>query len=160
MARIWQYRFGAGDANDFDGIDVARWVESALRAGARTPSPAQEPAHTAHLNAADGEGTLVALTATHGPAWFGGRWAIPGSGVVMNGGMHNFSRGALVRRRGRGFGVSNMSPTIACDEGGNRIALGCPGARRIPSPRTVASRRRSTTAMRRAMPASSRASLA
>ena len=70
-------------------------------------------AHTAHVNAVDREGMLAALTFTHGPAWFGGRWAIAGSGVVMNGGMHNFGRSAPVRHGSCRFGVSNMTPTIA-----------------------------------------------
>ena len=94
---------------------------------------APETAHTAHMNAADAGGRVAALTATHGPAWFGGRWAIPGSGVIMNAGMHNFSRGALVARGARRLGLSNMSPTIALDSRGHRLAIGCPGARRIPS---------------------------
>ena len=132
MARIWQYRFGAGSGNDFSGVDIARWVENALGSEAKGELPGREPAHTAHLNAADGRGMVAALTATHGP-WFGGRWAIPDSGVVMNGGMHNYTRGAMVRRGARWIGVSNMSPTIARDAGGNRIAVGGPGARRIPS---------------------------
>ena len=92
-----------------------------------------ETAHTAHLNAVDGEGMVAALTFTHGPSWFGGRWALPESGVIMNGGMQNFSRAAPLRRGSRWFGVSNMAPTTAVNAAGDRIALGCPGARRIAS---------------------------
>jgi gamma-glutamyltranspeptidase len=51
----------------------------------------------------------------------------------MNGGMHNFTRPAVIERDGRWFGISNMTPAIAVDGGGARIAIGCPGARRIPS---------------------------
>ena len=51
----------------------------------------------------------------------------------MNAGMHNFTASAVVERRGRWFGVSNMTPTIAVDAEGSRLAIGCPGARRIPS---------------------------
>jgi gamma-glutamyltranspeptidase len=51
----------------------------------------------------------------------------------MNGGMHNFTRPGLVHHKGRRFGVSNMTPTIADTSDGVRIALGCPGARRIPT---------------------------
>jgi gamma-glutamyltranspeptidase len=51
----------------------------------------------------------------------------------MNGGMHNFTRPTVVERNGRLFGVSNMAPTIAVDEHAARIAIGCPGARRIPT---------------------------
>jgi len=39
----------------------------------------------------------------------------------------------VVRRNGRWLGVSNMSPTIALGAAGERVAVGCPGARRIPS---------------------------
>ncbi|MEO7743388.1 MAG: gamma-glutamyltransferase [Usitatibacter sp.] len=108
MARVWQWRLGAA-------------------------SLPMEVAHTAHLNTVDGDGMAAALTATQGPAWFGGRWAIPGSGVIMNAGMHNFTRGGFVARAGRKLGVSNMSPTIAVDAIGDRVLVGCPGARRIPS---------------------------
>ena len=133
MAGIWRHRFGAGAGNDFAGVEIARWVEEALAGAAGGAIAPSEAAHTAHLNVADASGMVAALTATHGPAWFGGRWAIPGSGVVMNGGMHNFTRPSLVRRGERWIGVSNMSPTVAGDAGGNRVVLGGPGARRIPS---------------------------
>lgn len=133
MARIWQYRFGSKGANDFGAIDLPAWVEAAL-AGPQQASPlAHEAAHTAHLNAADAGGMVASLSATQGHAWFGGRWALPGTGVIMNGGMHGFTQGATVRRGARTIGVSNMSPTIAMGAGGERVAVGCPGARRIPS---------------------------
>lgn len=131
MARIWQYRFGG--ANDFSGVDLAGWVESALAGGALPARGAAASAHTAHVNAADGRGGVAAISATQGHAWFGGRWAIPGTGVIMNGGMHGFTQPALVRRAGRWMGVSNMAPTIAQAAAGDRVAVGCPGARRIPS---------------------------
>ncbi|HLX29535.1 MAG TPA: gamma-glutamyltransferase [Casimicrobiaceae bacterium] len=132
MASIWQYRFTTSGGNDISQATVGDWVARALAFEA-----AQETSlglsHTAHLNAVDSDGMMVALTFTHGPVEFGGRWAIPGTGIIMNGGMHNFSRGAMVNRNGRWLGISNMTPTIATDESGNRLALGCPGARRIPS---------------------------
>jgi gamma-glutamyltranspeptidase len=133
MASLWQYRFAMPEGNDFSGIDLGAWIEAALapRDAAR-PAPA-EAAHTAHLNALDGDGMLAALTFTHGPTWFGGRWALEESGVIMNGGMQNFARAAPLRVGERFFGVSNMTPTIAADPAGGRVALGCPGARRIPS---------------------------
>jgi gamma-glutamyltranspeptidase/glutathione hydrolase len=133
IARVWLHRFAAPSGNDFSGIDLEEWVEAALepRTAARTPEP--EMGHTAHLNAVDSKGVIAALTFTHGPAWFGGRWALPETGVIMNGGMHNFTRPGLVHHRGRRFGVSNMTPTIAETSDGGRIALGCPGARRIPT---------------------------
>lgn len=132
MASAWQYRFATSAGNDFSNVDVVQWVNDALeyRGG---PSAVPDISHTAHLNAVDGDGTMVALTFTHGHAPFGGRWAIPGSGVIMNAGMHNFTASAMVERHGRWLGVSNMTPTIAIDVQGSRLAVGCPGARRIPS---------------------------
>ena len=134
MAAMWQYRFGAPGGNEFGDGDVAHWVERALAArGGSDDGKLPAAGHTTHLNTADAEGTLVAATITHGPAWFGGRWAIPGTGVIMNGGMHNFNRPVLVRRNGRYYGVSNMAPSVAAGVAGGRVAIGSPGARRIPS---------------------------
>ena len=132
MASAWQYCFAVSAANDFSSVDVAEWVDAALAYDGGTAAM-PDVSHTAHLNAVDGEGTLVALTFTHGHAPFGGRWAIPGTGVIMNAGMHNFTASAAVKRRERWFGVSNMTPTLAVSDEGSRLALGCPGARRIPS---------------------------
>jgi gamma-glutamyltranspeptidase/glutathione hydrolase len=133
MARIWQYRFAMANGNDFSEVDLSAWIEEALAHGAAGHRPDSQTGHTAHLNAVDRDGMLVAVTLTHGPAWFGGRWAIPGTGVIMNGGMHNFTRPAIVRLKSRWIGVSNMTPTIAEAADGDRVAIGCPGARRIPS---------------------------
>ncbi|HEX5632661.1 MAG TPA: gamma-glutamyltransferase [Gemmatimonadales bacterium] len=133
MAGIWQHRFAGAGGNDFAAIDLRSWVEAALARREDAGAPAREVGHTAHLNAADASGMIAALSATQGHAWFGGRWAIPGTGVIMNAGMHGFTQGATARRGARTIGVSNMSPTIARARGGERVALGCPGARRIPS---------------------------
>jgi gamma-glutamyltranspeptidase/glutathione hydrolase len=132
MASIWQYRFATFDGNDFSNADVEQWVDDALAyCGESAVTP--DISHTAHLNVVDSDGTMVALSFTLGHAPFGGRWAIPGSGVIMNAGMHNFTGAPVVRRDGRWVGVSNMTPTIAEDLDGSRVAVGCPGARRIPS---------------------------
>ena len=133
MAEIWQYRFGSPGGNDFTTIPIEPWIDAALDHRAPSETLADATGHTAHLNAVDPQGMLAAVTLTHGPVWFGGRWALPGTGVVMNGGMNNFTRPNVVERNGRLFGVSNMAPTIAIDEHGGRIAIGCPGARRIPT---------------------------
>jgi gamma-glutamyltranspeptidase / glutathione hydrolase len=132
MASVWQYRFATPAGNDFSNVDVGAWVDDALAYRHETPVQ-PDVSHTAHLNAVDADGTMVALTFTHGHAPFGGRWTIPGSGVIMNAGMHNFTASAVVERHQRCFGLSNMTPTLAVDAEGGRIALGCPGARRIPS---------------------------
>ena len=132
MASIWQYRFSTPDGNDFSVVAIDDWVRRALAFDA-DGTTTTDLSHTAHLNAIDRDGVMVALTFTHGPVEFGGRWSIPGTGIIMNAGMRNFSRGAMVHRNGRWLGVSNMTPTMANDATGNRLAVGCPGARRIPS---------------------------
>lgn len=133
MAALWQYRFAMPSGNDFSGIDLNAWIDAALAAPADArPAPA-EAAHTAHLNAIDADGMIAALTFTHGPTWFGGRWALGDSGVIMNAGMPNFTRTAPLARGARLFGVSNMTPSIASNAAGDHVAIGCPGARRIPS---------------------------
>lgn len=132
MAAVWQYRFATPNGNEIDNVSLAVWIESALAHRAVPQRLAPDIAHTTHVNVVDASGTLVAVTSTHGPAWFGARWAIPGTGVIMNGGMHNFSGKKFVERDGRIFGVSNMAPTIASTSSGD-VAIGCPGARRIPS---------------------------
>jgi gamma-glutamyltranspeptidase/glutathione hydrolase len=133
MAAIWDYRFRLAGGNDFTSTSFECWVDAALAHCAAAERLAPAAGHTTHLNAADARGMLAALTLTHGPAWFGGRWALPATGVIMNGGMHNFTRPNVVERNGRLFGVSNMAPTIAVDGIEGRIAIGCPGARRIPT---------------------------
>jgi gamma-glutamyltranspeptidase / glutathione hydrolase len=133
MAALWSYRFGSAGGNDFSNTSVDQWIEHALaHAPAESPRPAAT-GHTAHLNVLDTSGALVSATMTHGPRWFGGEWEIPGSGVLMNAGMHNFTRSPAVKIDGRYHAVSNMSPTIVKGIRGAELALGCPGARRIPT---------------------------
>lgn len=132
IAAAWSYRFGTEDGNAIDTDGLEAWVERAL---AYEPSleTAAGTGHTCHLNTADGDGTLVAVTLTHGPAWFGARWAVPGTGVVMNTGAHLLCDAKPRIVGERAYGVTNMTPTVARTKEGARIAAGCPGARRIPS---------------------------
>jgi gamma-glutamyltranspeptidase/glutathione hydrolase len=51
----------------------------------------------------------------------------------MNAGMENFARAEPIHHNGRLFGVSNMAPSVARMSDGARLAIGCPGARRIPA---------------------------
>jgi len=76
---------------------------------------------------------LVATTLTHGKLWFGARWALPGTGVIMNyGGPAMCDPEPKVIGR-RAYGVTNMSPTIVRLDDGAALAIGSPGARRIAS---------------------------
>jgi gamma-glutamyltranspeptidase/glutathione hydrolase len=138
IAGVWQYRFARPGGNSGIEDDLAAWIEGAL-----DHTPGREPlikavspeavGHTTHLNTMDGDGTLVALTFTHGFLWFGGLWAIPETGVLMNSGMLSFVWTDPVRRQGRNFGVCNIAPTVAEDAARNSLAIGSPGGRRIGS---------------------------
>ena len=138
IAGVWQYRFAMPQGNDLEEPDLLSWIE---RATAHPPgqSPLKKAVgpnaigHTAHLNALDHDGTLVSLTFTHGFLWFGGAWAVEGTGVIMNSGMLSFNWAEPVRRSGRDFAVCNISPVVAEDRSNNALALGCPGGRRIPT---------------------------
>ena len=132
IASSWAFRFGTPDGNDFRSVSTKEWVERALSFHEKRDLP-DEIGHTCHLNTADRYGTLVAMTLTHGPFWFGGRWAVPDAGVIMNAGMPLFSGAPAIMSEGRSLGVTNMAPTIARLRNGATIAIGCPGARRIPT---------------------------
>ncbi|CAM5465340.1 Glutathione hydrolase proenzyme OS=Afipia felis OX=1035 GN=ggt PE=3 SV=1 [Afipia felis] len=132
IASSWAFRFGTPDGNDFRSVSTQEWVGKALAFQERRELP-ENIGHTCHLNAADRHGTLVAMTLTHGPFWFGGRWAIPDAGIIMNAGMPLFSGAPAVMSGERALGVTNMAPTVARLRNGATIAIGCPGARRIPT---------------------------
>jgi gamma-glutamyltranspeptidase/glutathione hydrolase len=133
MASVWQYRFATPGGNDFEGVSIEDWIERALSHAPDVGMLGPAPGHTAHLNVLDAGGTLVAVTFTQGPAWFGGRWSPGDSGVIMNAGMRNFSSTSPLPHGGRLFGVSNMSPAVMESRAGGRTAVGSPGARRIPA---------------------------
>jgi gamma-glutamyltranspeptidase/glutathione hydrolase len=132
LAALWSYRFAAPRGNDFSETTVDAWIDRALNFRPAGSIP-ESVGHTCHLNACDRNGTLVALTFTHGQAQFGGRWAVPGTGVIMNAGMHLLTAADPIAANDAFYAVTNMSPVVAhCDDGAS-IAIGCPGARRIPT---------------------------
>ena len=59
---------------------------------ARSPTPASEPLerHTTHIAAADAEGNWVALTTTLNTS-FGSKVVVPGTGILLNDQMDDFS---------------------------------------------------------------------
>ena len=87
---------------------------------------------TTHVSCVDAEGFAVSITATMG---YGSGLVIPGTGVPMNNtlgepelnpkGFHALEPGERL--------ISSMSPTIVSSEEGGLIALGSPGASRIPT---------------------------
>src|ERR671912_737171 len=88
--------------------------------------------HTTHLACVDGEGLAVSITASMG---YGSGLVVPGTGIPMNNtlgepelnprGFHALAPGERL--------ISNMSPTVVSSEEGGVIALGTPGASRIPT---------------------------
>lgn len=100
--------------------------------------------HTTHFSVADAEGNWVACTATVNTS-FGSKVVIPGTGVVMNNQMDDFSAQPGVANY---FGLvgaeanavapgkrplSSMSPTIVLKQGQPIIALGASGGPKIIS---------------------------
>lgn len=98
--------------------------------------------HTTHFSVADDQGNWVACTATVNTS-FGSKVVIPGTGVVLNDEMDDFSVQPGVPNA---FGLiggeanavapgkrplSSMSPTIVCKDGQPVIALGAAGGPRI-----------------------------
>jgi len=87
---------------------------------------------TTHVSCVDAEGFAVSITATMG---YGSGLVIPGTGIPMNNtlgepelnpkGFHALEPGERL--------ISSMSPTIVSSEEGGLIALGSPGASRIPT---------------------------
>lgn len=103
----------------------------------------QEKKHTTHLTVADAMGNWVAMTCTINTSW-GSKVVIPGTGVMMNNEMDDFSLAPGVPNA---FGLvgsaanaiapgkrplSSMSPTIVLDpDGAPRLTCGAAGGPRI-----------------------------
>ncbi len=109
--------------------------------------PGGDPAdgkHTTHIAAADDEGNWVAITATVNTT-FGSKVVIPGTGVIMNNQMDDFSiqpgvpnAFGLVGGEGNAVApgkrpLSSMSPTIVLKDGRPVLALGAAGGPTIIS---------------------------
>lgn len=97
-------------------------------------------AGTTHILVTDAEGNVVAVTTTiNGP--FGARIVVPGTGIVLNDELDDFSRAADAapfafgpspnRPRPGARPVSSMSPTIVFEGGLPVVALGGAGGQRI-----------------------------
>ncbi|HEX6710656.1 MAG TPA: gamma-glutamyltransferase [Rubrobacter sp.] len=88
--------------------------------------------HTTHLSCVDSDGLAVSITASMG---YGSGLVVPGTGIPMNNtlgepelnpkGFHALKPGERL--------ISSMSPTVVSSEEGGLIALGSPGASRIPT---------------------------
>jgi gamma-glutamyltranspeptidase / glutathione hydrolase len=132
IASAWGYRFGTPDGNIVADGQLEAWIGRALAFEQPVSIPAGA-GHTCHLNALDSNGMIVAMTLTYGPAWFGARWSVPGTGVIMNTGASLLTNVAPQVVGERAYGITNMAPTIVRTDDGAVLAAGCPGARRIPT---------------------------
>jgi gamma-glutamyltranspeptidase / glutathione hydrolase len=130
IAAAWAYRFATPDGNSIRDDMIADWI---ARAAAFKPAMTAAPGvgHTCHLNTVDKNGMVVAATMTHGMLWFGARWALPDTGVIMNFGGPMVCTPEPKHVAHRVYGVTNMAPTIARLDDGAVVAIGSPGARRI-----------------------------
>ena len=132
MAAAWSYRFGTEEGNVLADDGIEDWIKRAA-AFKTSVGIAGDSGHTCHLNTADKNGMLAAATLTHGKLWFGARWVLPGTGVIMNFGGPAMSDPEPKVIGHRAYGVTNMCPTIARLDDGGALAIGSPGARRIAS---------------------------
>jgi len=132
MAAAWSYRFTSPRGNAIANDGVVAWIDRAHAAN-EASALAPDAGHTCHLNVADASGMLAAATLTHGKLWFGARWALSDTGVIMNYGGQAMVDAPPVINGQRAYGVTNMSPTIIRLGDGAALAIGSPGARRIAS---------------------------
>jgi gamma-glutamyltranspeptidase/glutathione hydrolase len=102
-------------------------------AGSPDQNKVLEPAggHTTHIAVTDSEGNLVSLTQTLG-TFFGS--GVTASGVLLSNGMSNFASTARVNTIEPGKQPrSSIAPTILLKNGKPFMAVGSPGAARIPA---------------------------
>ena len=88
--------------------------------------------HTTHLSCVDESGLAVAITQSMG---YGSGIVVPGTGIPMGntlGEPELNPRGFHVLAPGERL-ISSMSPTVVSSEEGGIVALGSPGASRIPT---------------------------
>lgn len=132
MAAAWSYRFGTQHGNAIENGEIDDWISRAAAFEGHATAT-ENVGHTCHLNAVDQDGMMAAATMTHGKLWFGARWVLPGSGVIMNSGGPALKDPEPKQIGRRAYGVTNMNPTIVRHDSGAAIAIGTPGARRIAS---------------------------
>jgi gamma-glutamyltranspeptidase/glutathione hydrolase len=115
---------------------VADRVEKAVRSGRTLPAETdgRSAGGTIHLSAGDSEGTMVALTLTHGDS-FGARVTVDGLGLILGHGMSRFDpRPDHPNAPGPGKRpLHNMCPTLVQRDGRPVLALGGRGGRKIPN---------------------------
>jgi gamma-glutamyltranspeptidase / glutathione hydrolase len=106
--------------------------------------PQKEPTETTHYSVVDAEGTFVSNTYTINN-WFGNGVTVPGTGILMNDDMDDFTvkpgvpnefeliQGEANAIAPRKRPLSSMTPVILLSEGKPWLAVGSPGGPRIIS---------------------------
>lgn len=129
-------------------IDLTRTIDVSAHGPADQFSTGHFGKHTTHFSAADAEGNWVACTATINTT-YGSKVVIPGTGVVMNNQMDDFSAqpgvpnafglvgGEANAVAPRKRPLSSMSPTIVFRGGRPMLALGAAGGPTIISQTVV-----------------------
>lgn len=110
--------------------------------GSAPHEPLRESGNTTHYSIADRHGNAVAVTTTLND-WFGARITVPGTGVLLNNEMDDFTAKpgvpnlyGLVQGQANAIApgkrpLSSMSPTLVSQGGKPLIVLGTPGGSRI-----------------------------
>ena len=144
---------------DFVKADIGRFISKAYAAALRDgisadkatpsaslgiPGAAHEGQSTTHFSIVDKAGNAVSLTYTLND-WFGARVTAPGTGILLNDEMDDFSsKPGVPNMFGLVEGVNNaiaphkrplssMTPTIVTHAGKLAIVLGTPGGSHIPT---------------------------
>jgi len=104
--------------------------EDRFNASFKMPPLPFEPEETTHLSVADRKGNLVAITQTLN-SFFGSGILVPGTGILLNNEMSDFSEGGPNRMEPGKRPVSSIAPTILLKGGRPAMSLGMAGAERI-----------------------------
>ena len=117
-------------------------VQKPFIPGADDPLPWQESEHTSHISIVDSQGNAVSMTATINTR-FGSAVILPGTGVLLNNEMDDFSQQPGVPNYYGMIGseansiqpgkrpLSSMTPTILTRDGELLLVIGSPGGSKI-----------------------------
>lgn len=135
--RLWsQGRPGFGDIPQAYELSEAL-IRNAAKPPAETPAgePDRSSEGTTHFVVADAAGNVVTVTQSLS-LHFGAGVVAPGTGVVMNNTMSNFSYRGADSANSAAPGkrpTSTIAPLLVFEQGRPVVALGLPGSTRIPS---------------------------
>jgi gamma-glutamyltranspeptidase/glutathione hydrolase len=148
MRLAWDDRLRHFGDPDMSNMDLARLLGDAhirelagrvqLSLRENKPAPARTDGRSAdgtqHISAVDGNGTMVAVTLTHG-GYYGAQVTVDGLGLTLGHGMSRFnSEPGHPNSVGPGKRpLHNMSPAVVFKDGRPIMALGGRGGRKIPN---------------------------